>query len=58
MAVDGKRVHNVDELLTEVESHAPGETSGSPSSATAGPRTSGYSSGSREHLLVLSPLGH
>ncbi|WP_422925119.1 S1C family serine protease [Singulisphaera sp. PoT] len=25
VAVDGKRVHNVDELLTEVESHAPGE---------------------------------
>ena len=26
VAVDGKRVKNVDELLTEVESHAPGET--------------------------------
>jgi len=25
VAVDGKRVHNVDELLTEVESHSPGD---------------------------------
>jgi len=25
VAIDGKRVHNVDELLTEVEGHAPGE---------------------------------
>jgi S1-C subfamily serine protease len=25
VAIDGKRVHNVDELLTEIESHAPGE---------------------------------
>jgi S1-C subfamily serine protease len=25
VAIDGKAVHNVDELLTEVESHAPGQ---------------------------------
>ena len=25
VAINGKRVHNVDELLTEVEAHAPGE---------------------------------
>jgi S1-C subfamily serine protease len=26
VAINGKRVRNVDELLTEVEAHAPGET--------------------------------
>jgi len=26
VAIDHKRVHNVDELLTEVEKHRPGET--------------------------------
>ena len=55
VAIEHKRVKTVDELLTEVEKHQPGDDrSGSPWSATASPRTSGSASGNHEPPLDLA----